>query len=327
MVTRRRILRSAAVAAVSLAVVALSSAAARAADQRADQPADRPLEVVASFSILGDMAARVGGERVRVTTLVGPDGDAHVFEPRPADARTIASAKVVVINGLGLEEGWMPRLLKSAGYVGPVVVASRGIQSLQMVEEDEGNHARKSGASRSALVDDPHAWQNLANGKIYVENIMAGLAAADPAGAATYQANGRAYIAEIAALDAEVRARLAAIPPARRKIVTTHDAFQYFGRAYGLDLLAPEGVSTQAEPSAADVARLIRQIRRDKITAVFLENMSDNRLLTRIADETGARIGGTVYADALSPADGPAPTYLAMVRHNLEEFARALAGS
>jgi zinc/manganese transport system substrate-binding protein len=167
----------------------------------------------------------------------------------------------------------------------------------------------------------------LANGKIYVENIVAGLAAADPASAGTYRANGQAYSTEIDKLDAEVRAKLAAIPHARRKIVTTHDAFQYFGKAYGVELLAPEGVSTEAEASAEDVAKLIRQIRKDKITAVFFENMSDNRLLTQISKETGAKIGGTVYSDALSALDGPAPTYLAMFRHNLQEFTRALAGS
>ena len=315
MLTRRLVLGLAAAAAASV----LAFASPRAAD--------RPLEVVASFSILGDMVGRVGGERVRVTTLVGPDGDAHVFEPRPADAKTVGRAAVIVVNGLALEDGWMPRLLRSAGFGGRVVVASQGIEPLRMAEEAEDRHVDKSGASRPALVDDPHAWQNLANGKVYVENIVAGLSAADPAGAATYQANGRAYIAEIAALDGEVRARLAAIPPARRKIVTTHDAFQYFGRAYGLELLAAVGMSTQAEPSAAEVARLIRQIRREKVTAVFLENMSDNRLLAQIARETGARIGGTVYADSLSPADGPAPTYLAMFRHNLAAFASALAGS
>jgi zinc/manganese transport system substrate-binding protein len=201
---------------------------------------------------------------------------------------------------------------------------------MQEEEDEDGKQeasAHEHGHGKPHTVDDPHAWQNLANGKIYVGNIMAGLAAADPEGAETCRANGQAYIIEIDALDAEVRAKLAAIPQARRKIVTTHDAFQYFGKAYGLELLAPEGVSTEAEASAEDVAKLIRQIRKDRITAVFFENMSDNRLLTQISKETGAKIGGTVYSDALSALDGPAPTYLAMFRHNLQEFTRALAGS
>jgi zinc/manganese transport system substrate-binding protein len=275
------------------------------------------------------MVKTVGGDRVQVITLVGPDGDAHVFEPTPADAKAIGDAKVVFINGLGLEQGWMPRLIEASNYKGPVVVTSKGIKTLRMNEEGESGKERASAHEHEKphMVDDPHAWQNLANGKIYVENIVAGLSAADPAGAERYRANGQSYITEIDKLDVEVRTKLAAIPQARRKVVTTHDAFQYFGKAYGVELLAPEGVSTEAEASAEDVAKLIRQIRKDRITAVFFENMSDNRLLTQISKETGARIGGTVYSDALSAADGPAPTYLAMFRHNLEEFTRALTGS
>ena len=324
MLTRRCVLKLGAVAALSLATAVFAGLHSQAADP--------PLEVVASFSILGDMVKTVGGDRVQVITLVGPNGDAHVFEPTPADAKAIANAKVVFINGLGLEQGWLPRLIEASSYRGPVVVTSKGIKPLRM-EEEEGEHGKEEASAhehehgKPRMVDDPHAWQNLANGKIYVENIVAGLSAADPAGAETYRANGQTYIAEIGKLDAEVRAKLAVIPQARRKIVTTHDAFQYFGKAYGLELLAPEGMSTEAEASAEDVAKLIRQIRKDRITAVFFENMSDNRLLSQISKETGARIGGTVYSDALSPPDGPAPTYLAMFRHNLQEFTRALAGS
>ena len=324
MLTRRCALNLGAVAALCVGAAVFAGPPSQAADP--------PLEVVTSFSILGDMVKTVGGDGVQVITLVGLDGDAHVFEPTPADARAIADAKVVFINGLGLEQGWMPRLIEAAGYKGSVVVTSKGIKPLRM-EEKEDEHGKEEASAherrhgKQHIVDDPHAWQNLANGKIYMENIVAGLSAADPADAETYRANGQAYITEIDQLDAEVRAKLAAIPQAHRKIVTTHDAFQYFGEAYGLELLAPEGVSTEAEASAKDVAKLIRQIRKDRITAVFFENMSDNRLLTQISKETGAKIGGTVYSDALSAPDGPAPTYLAMFRHNLQEFTRARAGS
>lgn len=320
MLTRRRVLNLGAIAALSVGIAVLAGPS---------QAAEWPLDVVTSFSILGDMVKTVGGDRVHVTTLVGPDGDAHVFEPTPADAKAIAGANVVFINGLGLEQGWMPRLIDASGYKGPVVVTTTGIKPLRM-EEEEDEHG-KEGASahpgKPHMVDDPHAWQNLANGKIYVQNIVAGLVAADPQGADVYRANAQAYVRDIDAMDAEVKAKFAAIPQARRKIVTTHDAFQYFGKAYGVELFAPEGVSTEAEPSAADVARLIKQIRSDKINAVFFESMADNRLLSQISKETGATIGGTVYSDALSAPDGPAPTYLAMFRHNLEEFTRALAGS
>ncbi len=323
MLTRRYLLQLGAVAFLCVGTAIFASPS---------QADNRPLDVVASFSILGDVVKTVGGDRVQVTTLVGPDGDAHVFEPTPADAKAIAGANVVFINGLRLEQGWMPRLIEASGYKGPVVVTTKGIKPLRMEEEDDehGQHAaneHEHSHGKPHMVDDPHAWQNLANGKVYVQNIVAALVAADPESAEAYRANGQAYISEIEKLDAEVKAKFAAIPQARRKIVTSHDAFQYFGKAYGVELFAPEGISTEAEPSAADVAKLIKQIRKDKITAVFFENTSDNRLLAQISKETSAKIGGTVYSDALSPLDGPAPTYLAMFRYNLEEFTRALAGS
>lgn len=318
--TRRNFLQRSALVGLTLTVAGVAVPGARAAGQ--------PPQVVASFSILGDMVKTVGGERVQVTTLVGPDGDAHVFEPTPADARAIAAADVVFVNGLGLE-GWMPRLIRASGYKGPVVTVTSGIAPLRMDEEgEEHGEPRHSGLHAGhRMVDDPHAWQSLANGKVYVANIVAGLSAADPAGAETYRANGQAYSAEMDSLDAEVRSRFAAIPRDRCKIVTTHDAFQYFGQAYGVEFLAPEGISTEQEASAANIAALIRQILREKISAVFVENLSDDRLLTLVARETGARIGGTVYSDALSPDGGDASTYLGLFRHNLEEFTRALAGS
>lgn len=320
MMMRRGFLQLGVVVALSLATGLVSAPRSRAADP--------PLKVVASFSILGDMVKTVGGDRVEVTTLVGPDGDAHVFEPTPANARAIAVADVVFVNGLGLE-GWMPRLIQASGYKGPVVTVTSGIAPLRMEKEGEDHGGPRQSQLHAAhgTVDDPHAWQSLANAKVYVANIVTGLSAADPAGAAEYRANGQAYIAEMDSLDAEVRSRFAAIPADHRKIVTTHDAFQYFGQAYGVEFIAPEGVSTEQEASAEDVATLIRQIRKDRINAVFMENMSDNRLIAQISKETGAKIGGTVYSDALSAADGPASTYLTMFRYNLQEFTRALAGS
>lgn len=322
MLTRRCVVKLGTIAALSVGTAVFAGSGSRAAE---------PLfKVVASFSVLGDMVETVGGDRVQVITLVGPNGDAHVFEPTPADAQAIADAAVVFTNGLGLEQGWMPRLIDASGYKGPVVVTAKGIKPLSMEEEEDEDGKKRANPGdhgKPNMVDDPHAWQNLANGKIYVENIVAGLSAVDPAGAETYAANGHLYVAEIDKLDAEVRARLASVPQVRRKIVTTHDAFQYFGKAYKVEFLAPEGISTEFEPSARDIAKLIKQIRSEKITAVFFETMSDNRLLTQISNETGAKIGGTVYSDALSPATGPAPTYLAMFRHNLEEFMKVFAGS
>lgn len=274
------------------------------------QAADK-VKAVASFSILGDMVKQVGGDRVEVTTLVGPDGDAHVYEPTPADAKNLAAANILFVNGLGFE-GWMDRLEKSSGFNGKTVVASTGVTSRQMVEDDK-------------KITDPHAWQSLENGKLYVANIRDGLIAADPEGKAEYEANAAKYLDALTQEDEAVKAAMANLPPERRKIITTHDAFGYFGAAYGLEVIAPEGVSTESEASAKDVAKIIRQIRAQHIPAVFVENITDRRLLDQIANETGSKIGGTLYTDALSPPEGPAPTYLDMFHHNLEELTQALS--
>ena len=285
--------------------------------------ADR-LPVVASFSILGDMVSRVGGDRVSVTTLVGPDGDAHVYEPTPNDVKAVAGAKLLVVNGLGFE-GWMSRLAEASGYAGPVTVASEGVKPREMAEgEDHHDHAEADHAAHDHHGVDPHAWQDVANAVTYVKNIAAGLDAADPDGKATYDANATAYVAELEALDAEVRAAMAALPADRRKIITSHDAFGYFGAAYGLELLAPEGVSTESEATASDVAGIIRQIREDAIPAIFVENIKDRRLVDQIAAETHAVVGGELYTDALSAKDGPAPTYVDMIRHNIGTLTEAL---
>ena len=285
--------------------------------------ADR-LPVVASFSILGDMVSRVGGDRVSVTTLVGPDGDAHVYEPTPNDVKAVAGAKLLVVNGLGFE-GWMSRLAEASGYAGPTTVASEGVKPREMAEEeDHHDHAEVDHAAHDHHGVDPHAWQDVANAVTYVKNIAAGLDAADPDGKATYDANATAYVAELEALDAEVRAAMSALPADRRKIITSHDAFGYFGAAYGLELLAPEGVSTESEATAADVAGIIRQIREDAIPAIFVENIKDRRLIDQIAAETHAVVGGELYTDALSAKDGPAPTYIDMIRHNIGTLTEAL---
>ena len=269
------------------------------------------LKVLATFSILGDFVKNVGGDRVEVATLVGPNSDAHVYAPAPADAKKVADAKVVIVNGLGYE-GWMSRLAKASGSKAPVVVASKGVKE----RKAPGGHGH-GGA-------DPHAWQSVANAKIYVANIRDALIAADPAGKAAYEANAAAYLGKLDALDQDVKAAVAAIPADRRKIISTHDAFGYFQQAYGVEFIAPQGVSTEAEPSARDVARIITQVKKQKIPAVFLENIADPRLMERIAQESGARVGGKLYSDALTDAKGDAPTYLDMMRHNIKQISTAL---
>ena len=278
---------------------------------QAEAQAPDKLPVVATFSVLADFARNVGGERIEVAALVGPNGDTHVYQPKPADAKELGAARLIVVNGLGLE-GWIDRLIKASGAKAPVVVATKGIKPQQMREE-----------GRVEL--DPHAWQSIADAKIYVANIRDGLIAADPEGASAYRANADNYLRKLDALEKEVTVEIAKIPPERRQIITTHDAFGYFGTAYGFRFIAPEGVSTETEASARDVAKIIRQIKAQKIPAVFLENVTDPRLARNIAAESGATIGGTLYSDALSPPNGPASTYIDMMRNNIRELAAALA--
>jgi zinc/manganese transport system substrate-binding protein len=273
------------------------------------------IKVVATFSILADLVANVGGDRLEIATLVGRNGDAHVYAPSPADARTLAAAKLVFVNGLGFE-GWMDRLVAASGTKAPVVVASTGVAQLRLESAHDHGHGDI----------DPHAWQSVANAAIYVANIRDALAGADPAGKAAYDANAGAYLGRLDALDREVKSQLGRIPADRRRIITSHDAFGYFAAAYGVTMIAPRGVTTESEPSARDVAAIITQIRQQNIPAVFLENVSDPRPLQRISRETGARIGGTLYSDALTGPDGEAPTYVDMMRHNVRELAAALGG-
>jgi zinc/manganese transport system substrate-binding protein len=270
--------------------------------------AQNRLNVVASFSILGDFVRNVGGDRVNVTTLVGPDGDVHVYTPAPQDAERVASAKLLIVNGLGLE-GWLPRLLQASGSKAPIIIATKGIAPLKF-----GSDA------------DPHAWQSVSNAKIYVANISDALVAADPMDADVFRANAKTYMTKLDALEREVREAIGKIPQNHRRAISTHAAFGYFAAAYGIEFVAPEGVSTESEPSARDVAGIITQIKTSKIPAVFLENISDPRLIQRIAAETGARIGGTLYSDGLTGEKADAPTYIDMVTHNIKALTSALAG-
>jgi zinc/manganese transport system substrate-binding protein len=286
--------------------------------------AQERLRVVATFSILGDMVSRVGGDRVEVKTLVGPGGDAHVYQPTPADAAELAKARLVFQNGLKFE-GWMEKLIEASGFKDAVITATKGIETISVPDRhgkrDKHGHDHHSGKS------DPHAWQSLANASIYARNIKDALCRHDIRGCATYAANATAYVREIGHLDSQIKAQMAAVPPAARKVITSHDAFAYFSRAYGIRFLSPRGVSTESEASAKDVARLIDQIRKEKVKALFVENISDPRLIKQIGRETGVALGGTLYSDALSPAGGPAATYLDMMRHNARLIAGAMTGS
>lgn len=276
--------------------------------------------LVASFSILGDMLREIAPPDFEVASLVGPDADAHVFEPRPADARRLAQADLVVVNGLGFE-GWIERLVRASGYRGAVVVASAGI--VPGAPAAAHGHGHGHGHAHGA---DPHLWQDLAHAQRYAATLAAALAQRWPARAAELQARHADYRARLARLDTDVRAWLGAVPRAQRRVIASHDAFGHFGAAYGVDFLAPRGWSTASEPSAAAVARLVRQIREQRVRALFVENISDPRLVQRLAQETGVRVGGTLYSDALSAPGGPADTYLKLFAHNARTLAAALSG-
>ncbi len=279
----------------------------------------QPVKVVASFSILGDMIRQVGGDQVKVTVLVGPDSDAHVYQPTPADAKAMAEADLIVINGLGFE-GWMSRLIKSSGAKSPVTVAATGAKTQSMQSgPDKGHHGHKHGKAT-----DPHAWQNLANGQIYVANIVKALSAVAPDRADTFRAAGERYTRRLSDLDVWVRTTLAEIPRENRKAISSHDAFGYFATAYDITFIAPIGGSTDAEPTAKSVAAIIKQIRTEKVRALFVENMSNPRLIQQIAREANGIVGDKLFSDALSPPDGPAPTYEAMFRHNTGALKTAL---
>ncbi|AZY47823.1 metal ABC transporter substrate-binding protein [Bordetella avium] len=281
-----------------------------------------PVKVVTSFSILQDMAREIGGPDVEVQTLVGPDGDAHGFEPSAADSRKLAGADLLVINGLGFEP-WLPRLVEASGFKGREVRASDGVKPRAFAEAlDHEDHDH--GHDHHHDVQDPHAWQDLRNGMIYAQNIGRALEQLDPAHAAQYQQRTRAYVAKLEALQAKVEKTFAAIPAERRKVVSTHDAFAYFGEAYGVRFIPVAGLSTLSEPSASGFAEVVKRVKREHVPALFIENIGNPRLAEQIARETGAKVGGTLYSDALSAPGKPGATYLGMFEWNVQQLAAAL---
>lgn len=269
------------------------------------------LDAVASFTVLADVVTQVGGDRVRVKSLVPPNGDPHEFEPSPDDAKTLKGADIAFISGEGLEI-WFQRLAKAAGYNGKPVVASTGIKTLAMKEGGKS-------------VTDPHVWNSAVNVVVWVANIENALSAADPEDAAVFKANAERYTKDLQDLNAYAKATIGAVPKEKRKVLTSHDAFGYFGKEYDVTFLSPLGVSTETEASAADVAKLINQIKRENVKVYFFENSNDPRLVKQIASATGAQPGGELYVESLSKADGPASTYAKMFRHNVDEIAAAIA--
>lgn len=287
------------------------------------------LKVVATFSIIADLAQNVGGERITLTTLVGPDQDAHSYDPRPADAIAIRQADIILANGLHLE-GFLDRLLQASGTQAKQVELSQGARLIHTEEEKHGEeHGHDAGhahhhAHHHHGDHDPHAWQSVSNARIYVDNIVKAFCEADAEGCPTYRENAASYGRQLDILEAGIRTALGGIPEHRRTVITSHDAFRYLGQAYGLRFLSPQGMSTESEASAAQLAELIGQIRQEQASALFVENISNPKLVEQIARETGARVGGRLYSDALSAADGPAATYIDMMQHNATTIAKAI---
>lgn len=307
-------------AALALSVITLSAFATSSAFAA-------PLKVVASFTVIADFAKNVGGDRVNITTIVGPDGDAHVYEPSPADAVAMAGADVVLVNGLHFE-GFLQRLVDASATKAAIVTLTKGVTPIDFKPEfADADAAEEADTGGGKTVTDPHAFQSIANAKIYVKNIAEAFCAADAEGCDSYKANAAAYTTKLDALEGEVNAAIQSIPQAKRVVITSHDAFGYFEHEYGLTFLAPQGISTDSEPSAADVAKLVEQIKQDKAAAIFIENITNPRLIEQIAGETGIKVGGTLYSDALSGSDGPASTYIDMMHNNITQIKGAILGS
>ncbi|RVB73600.1 MULTISPECIES: zinc ABC transporter substrate-binding protein AztC [unclassified Mesorhizobium] len=300
-------------AALAMSVITLTAFGASAA-------LAEPLKVVASFTIIADFAKNVGGDRINLTTIVGPDGDAHVYEPSPADAVAMAGADVVLVNGLHFE-GFLQRLVDASATKATIAVLTKDVTPINFKPEFADADAAEGADT------DPHAFQSIANAKIYVKNIADAFCTADAEGCDSYKANAAAYTAKLNAVEGEVKAAIQSIPEEKRVVITSHDAFGYFEKAYGLTFLAPEGVSTESEPSAADVAKLVSQVKQDKAAAVFIENITNARLIEQIASETGIKVGGTLYSDALSQPDGPASTYIDLMHNNIAQIKGAILGS
>jgi len=269
----------------------------------------KPLSVVTTFSILGDFVKQVGGDDIDLKILVGPDADAHAYTPTPEDSKALAHADLFIQNGLGFE-GWVSRLAYASGYKGPVVTVGESLAA--------------PAKSEDKITDDPHAWQNVSNARLYVKTIAAALGKAMPEKASEFNARATAYDAKLEELDAWVKSEIGWVSAPKRKIITNHDAFGYFGAAYGITFISPQGVSTEVEPTAWRVAKLVEQIKAEKIKRVFIENMANPKLMTQLAKDAGASLGKPVYSDSLSGANGPAPDFISMIRYNVVQFTQAM---
>jgi zinc/manganese transport system substrate-binding protein len=270
------------------------------------------IKVVATFSVIADMVTNVAGDLVDLVTIVGPDGDCEEYEPTAADVPKMANARILFMNGLNDDfEPWLPNLMTQAKFAGTKAIVSRGVKGLSA--EDE----HPQGGKPKAVVLDQHAWMNPRNGIIYVKNIADTLARIDPTNADTYRTQAASYTQQLREVDSWAHAEMAAVPTAKRRVLSSHDSLQYLATTFGITMISVNGWTNKSEPSAADLARLTDQIRREHVKALFLDSITDPRAMERISKETGAEIGGTIYGDALSKPDGEAGSYIEMIRHDI----------
>jgi ABC-type Zn uptake system ZnuABC Zn-binding protein ZnuA len=287
------------------------------------------LRAVATTTIVGDVVRQVGGDRVEVSTLLPPGADPHSYQARPDDLRKLDGAQIVFVNGLHLEEAMQPTLDSVRGTV-PVVAVNAGVPTIEFGgHEDEHETA---GVQEGGAPDehdhggaDPHTWMDVGNVVRWVDAIATALGELDPAGTTTYEQNATAYKQELTALDDEIRAALAGIPPERRKLVTDHDNLSYLARAYGLEVIGAviPAISTMAAASAQERAALQRQIQEQDVPAILVDATVNADVALQLAADTGVPVV-TVYTGSLSATDGPAPTYVEMMRHAVSEIVQAL---
>lgn len=277
-----------------------------------------PMPVVASFSILGDLAQQIGGERVAVQSLVGANQDAHAYNLTSSDIKKIREARLVLLNGLGLEKAELQRAVKQSK-----VASAEATAGIKPLAADEHHHEHNHGHDHDHGEFDPHVWNDPVLMQRYAANVAIALIKADPAGSRYYQQRFKDYQNVLNQLNNYANQQFGAVAPAKRKVLTGHDSFAYLGKRYQVKFISPQGVSSEAEPSARQIAAIIRQIKAENVKAVFTENIKDGRMIARIAKETGVKVSGGLYADALS-SGAPAGTYADMFRYNVRVMSEAM---
>lgn len=304
-----------------LTAMAMMAGGCDQADAEGGGAPDGKITVVCTTTMIADLARQIAGDKATVVGIMKPGEDPHVYEVRPRDAQAIASGDVVLLNGLHLEATLSHIIDNNARKDATVARLAESPSISPLGKQDDGGAAASGGAP------DPHCWFDVNYFKVYAQAAGDALAAADPTNADHYRQRTAAYVKQLDELDAWVRQQIAAIPRDRRVLITSHDAFAYYGRAYEINVFAVIGISTEQQPRPQDIAQLEATVRDQGVKALFIETSVSNTLndmVRKVAAATGAKIGGTLYSDSLGPEDSPAATYIDMVRHNTTTIVQAL---